>query len=208
MRLISRYALILAVAGYSGAFAQSPTLPNVDVTITRLSNPVYPILARAARVTGDVDLRLEIRADGSVASASVIRGHPLLDDAALQSAQQSRFECRECGNGTTPYSLTYSFQLLASPDWPCPETRSDRVLASQNHITVVAEPRRMHIQFGSIRVRAARCLYLWHCGSRWGGEGYYYRHVTSRKCLYLWKCGHQLREPYATCKRLHRRMVD
>jgi len=44
----------------------------------------------------------------------------------------------------------------------------------------------------------------WPCGSHWGGEDYYYSAARSAKCLNLWNCGRQLREPFATCRQLHR----
>jgi protein TonB len=41
-------------------------------------NPTYPPLARQAGISGDVELKLEIRKDGSVQSATVVSGHPML----------------------------------------------------------------------------------------------------------------------------------
>jgi protein TonB len=62
-------------------------------------NLTYPPLARQANITGDVELKLEIRKDGSIQSASVVSGHPMLTQAALNSAQRSHFECRGCEDG-------------------------------------------------------------------------------------------------------------
>ncbi|MGA3090215.1 MAG: TonB family protein [Terriglobales bacterium] len=46
-------------------------------------NLTYPPLARQANITGDVELKLEIRKNGSIQSVSVVNGHPMLTQAAL-----------------------------------------------------------------------------------------------------------------------------
>lgn len=198
--------LILIYTGTAG-FAQISTSSDAskaDVSVVNLSNPVYPPLARTARVWGDVEIALKIRKNGTVASAVVSSGHPLLQQAALDSAQKSAFECRGCVDETTDYTLTYSFQILAGPGWPCPEDGSVRVTQTGDRITLVAQPRMISIYFATYRVRSSKCFYLWKCGLRGGGEDYYFYRVRSPRCLGLWACGHQLREPFATCKRLHR----
>jgi TonB family protein len=202
--LVTTMFLHCAVFALTDSFADSS---GGDVVIVSLFSPDYPKLARSAGVTGDVELKLEIRSDGSVASAIVVNGHPLLKEAALSSALRSRFECRACDNQVIQYLLTYSFQLVASPDWPCPEAAAQRVSQTQNHVIVTAEPVAMHINFANVRVRSAKCIYLWKCDSRWTGEDYYYDRVPSLKCLNLWSCGLRLREPWATCKRLNRELV-
>jgi len=54
--------------------------------------PVYPPLARAARISGTVHLHAIIAKDGTVESLEVESGHPLLVQAALQAARQWRYE--------------------------------------------------------------------------------------------------------------------
>lgn len=169
-----------------------------------LFNPTYPPLARQARISGDVEVEVEIRKDGSVESAVVVSGHPMLTKTAFNSANRSKFECRGCEDEVTPYSLIYSVDFVASPGWPCPEASGAHVTQSQNRITVSAEPALVHPYFAYTTARSAKCLYLWACGRRWGGEDYYYYRVRSAKCLDLWSCGHRLREPFATCNKLHR----
>ena len=71
--------------------------PEAGVVLTKLSPPVYPPLARQARIIGDVKIFVKIRHDGSVASAELFSGHPMLAQAALDSARKSTFECRACG---------------------------------------------------------------------------------------------------------------
>jgi protein TonB len=54
--------------------------------------PVYPALARQARIQGDVVLHAIIGQDGRVNELQVISGHPLLVKAALDSVKQWRYQ--------------------------------------------------------------------------------------------------------------------
>jgi len=70
-----------AVAGFRAQNGGSSS-PEQSVVLTKLVQPVYPPVAKQTRVTGDVELTLEVRADGSLESAIVVSGHPLLKQAA------------------------------------------------------------------------------------------------------------------------------
>ena len=50
--------------------------------------PVYPAIARSARVAGVVTIEATIGPDGKVIDATVVRSVPLLDQAALDAVQQ------------------------------------------------------------------------------------------------------------------------
>ncbi len=53
--------------------------------------PVYPAIARSARVTGVVIIEALIAEDGSVRTITVLRSIPLLDQAAVDAVRQWRF---------------------------------------------------------------------------------------------------------------------
>jgi hypothetical protein len=155
---------VLPFAAVAICLAQSSVTSDSSqngVIITKLSEPIYPTIARVARVSGDVHLMLGIFRNGSIESAVVVDGPPILHKAALESAQKSQFECKGCGAAVTPYSLTYTFQLSENGQL------QSQVIQSQNHVTVIDQtvclcdpsPDR-------IKVRSAKCLYLWRCGSR------------------------------------------
>ena len=152
MRPIGRVLLLgIVVAGWA-AFAQTNShaeMPKGDAVMVTLFNPNYPPLASLANITGDVGLKLGVGNDGSIESAVVVSGHPMLRDAALDSARKSRFECPGCREPVTSYSLTYSFRLVASPDFPCAESHV-HVTRSQNRITVTGKPRVVHPYFASV----------------------------------------------------------
>lgn len=53
--------------------------------------PVYPPLAQESRVQGIVILEVTIDGTGAVSDAKVLRGVPLLDDAALEAVRQWQY---------------------------------------------------------------------------------------------------------------------
>jgi TonB family protein len=174
--------LAVAVACFLGSVkyasaqsAQSSETRQVGALLTKLSDPTYPRLALQARIAGDVDLMLTIRRDGSVESAVVVSGHPLLRQAALDSAQKSQFECRVCGEAGTSYALKYEFQIVPR-DPPrglkdC-ETQEEKqppaeLDVSRHQVTVVSWGIWTCDPAGRIlKIRSAKCLYLWRCGTR------------------------------------------
>ena len=54
-------------------------------------NPVYPPLARAARVQGVVMLQAVIDKQGTIADLAVLSGHELLTQAAIDAVRQWRY---------------------------------------------------------------------------------------------------------------------
>ena len=54
--------------------------------------PVYPPVAKSARVQGVVKLQAVIDTEGSIAHLSLISGHPLLVNAAMDAVQHWRYE--------------------------------------------------------------------------------------------------------------------
>ena len=52
------------------------------------AKPVYPAIARSARVAGAVTIEATIGPDGKVTDAKVVRSIPLLDQAALDAVRQ------------------------------------------------------------------------------------------------------------------------
>ena len=65
---------------------------NIDATPVDQPSPLYPEMARAARIPGEVTISIAVDEDGTVVSARAQSGHPLLRDAAVQAARQWTFE--------------------------------------------------------------------------------------------------------------------
>lgn len=128
--------------------AKNPDSGSQEAVITKLFPLSYPLLARQARITGNVELRLDVRPDGSVVSAVTISGHPLLKQPALENAQHSLFACTDCGENVRSYRLVYTFEL--GPPNYCtdkvehpnsnPEQPYPRITLSPGHVTIVDQP--------------------------------------------------------------------
>lgn len=56
------------------------------------ARPVYPPLAKQARIAGTVRLQAIIAKDGSVVQLEVLQGHPLLVQSALDAVRQWRYQ--------------------------------------------------------------------------------------------------------------------
>jgi TonB family protein len=150
--------------------ATSDTTHETEVVLTKLSTPVYPPLARQAHITGDVVVQVSIAKDGSIESVELFDGHPMLAPAALDSAKQSTFVCQGC-ESTTSYLLTYTFGIAGGchfdPNCEPSEPHAPQVTQSEDKITLTVEPSCICDPVSKIiriRVRAAKCLYLWRCG--------------------------------------------
>jgi TonB family protein len=195
--LLSLIILVFVATLSLIAAAQNPPKTTPEVAVVKLVTPGYPPLALQARISGDVELKLQIREDGTIESATVVNGHQMLAPAASESARKSTFECRNCTAELTSYSLFYTFTLDKSLCTGSPT----QVAVSGNHIVTTGPPVELEIYFGYVASRSPKCLYLWRCGYMWGGMGYYFYPVRSAKCLYLWRCGRHKRPLQAvTCK--------
>ncbi len=59
--------------------------------LIRRVEPTYPELAKRARVQGQVVLVVTVDEEGNVADIKVTKGHPLLDEAALNAVRQWKY---------------------------------------------------------------------------------------------------------------------
>jgi protein TonB len=97
-----------------GATSQSPVRVGGNVrppTKTRHVNPVYPEVAKSARVQGVVIMEVTIDEQGRVAEARVLRSIPLLDQAALDSVQQWEFTPTLLNGTPVPIVMTVTVQF-------------------------------------------------------------------------------------------------
>jgi TonB family protein len=160
----------------STALAQSP--PPTKVIVSKLSAPTYPRLALQARIAGTVELSLAVRPDGSIESVSLVTGHPMLRTAAIESAQKTVFECKDCRELLTSHRITYKFELgdavycegIDANGYGIYDAKSyTQVSQSQDTITVFERPFATcdpAVKISFLKFRSPRCLYLWRCGKR------------------------------------------
>jgi TonB family protein len=80
--------------------------------------PVYPAIAQAARVSGDVVVRVEIGPDGLVRSEKFVSGPPMLRQVTLDAVKKWRYAPFQVGNASTAMTGTVvvHFQLNDKPE--------------------------------------------------------------------------------------------
>ncbi len=75
------------VATNNRAPSTAPPLASAPPLLSKV-DPVYPALARQARISGDVRIILTIQPDGHVQYIQIVSGHPLLVPATLDAVKQ------------------------------------------------------------------------------------------------------------------------
>jgi protein TonB len=83
--------------------------------VTKLVPPIYPRLARQARVVGTVVLEAIVTAEGKVAEIKIVSGHPLLVDAAINCVKQWEYEPTLLNGVATPVILTAKVHFQTTP---------------------------------------------------------------------------------------------
>jgi TonB family protein len=80
--------------------------------------PVYPELAKRARVTGNVILNVTTSKEGSVVDVQVAAGHPLLVDATIAAVRQWRYSPTLLNGVAVPvtFTVTCIFNLRGDND--------------------------------------------------------------------------------------------
>lgn len=100
---------------YKGVHADSQVLSTTvqlvspsRETFVEYTSPIYPPLARQARLWGDVELELALGDDGQVSNILSARGNPLLVNSARESAVKWRFPS---GQGIPQLRVTLKYLL-------------------------------------------------------------------------------------------------
>lgn len=73
--------------------------------------PVYPLLAKQNRVTGDVVVDAVVDATGKVTGAKVLSGPSLLHQAALDAVRQFKYEPARLNDQPTPAPITITLRF-------------------------------------------------------------------------------------------------
>jgi Gram-negative bacterial TonB protein C-terminal len=155
-----RAALLLVLA--------QSTTSRPPLKVVKLEPPVYPPIAMAARVTGEVDLTMTLQQNGKAGNVQVENGPQMLKQAAVDSLTRSTFESDPVHNAADPYQFVYQFSLDKAPScsqerdksYPHIHYESNTVTISEQAITI-CDP-----AIERTRVRSIKCLYLWKCGLR------------------------------------------
>ena len=106
-------SVLLSFMAVGGKNAQSTQL-----SVIRAVPAVYPVLAAAARASGNVIVETKIRPDGTVIEANAIEGHEVFKFAAERSARLWIFNSVEDPGLTRTTRITYSFKLITGTSNP------------------------------------------------------------------------------------------
>ena len=162
----------LASRAVLSAQVATSQVPQPGVVLVKLSPLKYPPIARGARIMGDVNIDLEIRPDGSIESAKLFSGPPILAPAAVQSAKESTFACRNCTE-ITSHRLTYTFairdQCPGEGDCSATSEKEPEIHQLADRVTITVDPLCTcdpSVTITRRKWRSAKCLYLWRCQSR------------------------------------------
>ena len=92
--------LVLTSALFAAHAAADTRKPVVN------PDPEYPEIARRMNISGTVKVELVIAADGTIKSATVLGGHPLLADAVQKALKKWKFAP---GTAETTMQLEFKF---------------------------------------------------------------------------------------------------
>lgn len=109
----------LAIALLLGCcFAQSTPDLSQEEAIARLTNrvaPIYPPLARQARIQGEVVIRFTISEEGLPINIRLVSGHPILSPSALEAVRQWRFRPYEVDDEPVAADTQVSVKFTLGP---------------------------------------------------------------------------------------------
>lgn len=104
--------------------AVSPVAPvqggSLNGKAIKKVHPVYPPVAKAAGAQGPVNVQIVVNEAGEVISAKAVSGHPLLQQAAVDAAQQWRFTPTKLAGEPVKVSGTVTFAFALSSDESAP----------------------------------------------------------------------------------------
>ncbi|HSB10766.1 MAG TPA: energy transducer TonB [Blastocatellia bacterium] len=106
------YVMLFVGGILSGAAGSVQQQDRKSLRATHRVEPIYPEEARRAKVQGSVVLDVTVEESGEVSMATVVKGHQLLQLAAVKAAKQWRFS-NPTGAPVT-IQLTFTFTLPSS----------------------------------------------------------------------------------------------
>jgi TonB family protein len=145
-----------------------PLEPTPGISVIKFVAPVYPPIARTARVQGDVKVYLVVATDGTPQQVQVVSGHPMLKDAAMQAVRQWTFGLARPDREMN-HEVVFRFRMLPGTiEEPAPAQPNEYIQPRlPSSVTIWAEPKIV----GTLpdasepcpKKRSPVCLYLWNC---------------------------------------------
>lgn len=134
-------------ARYAAMLGETPLLRNLPgLALVQYQPFYYPPLARQARIGGEVMLRVTIDSMGKVDSVSILKGHPLLVQAAADTVKHWQFS-NSSGN-SLEFELTCEFGLRdKTADNPDEEMFFD----APQHIRIVVNAAAVNTDYSAMK---------------------------------------------------------
>jgi Gram-negative bacterial TonB protein C-terminal len=158
-------SLLVCAISYA-AHAQNPAHADAPhLVVSKLPPPVYPPIALAAGVSGDVELSVKLSPDGAIEAVDAISGPLMLRQPALDDVKRSKFECGGCVEAVTQFRLVYRFDLAEASMFAGRDDSYPRITQTPEKVTITGQP------WGACdpavsKVRSLKCLFHWRCGWR------------------------------------------
>ena len=108
--------------------------------LVRKVNPVYPPLARQARISGTVVLRVIIGTDGSIESLTLVSGHPMLAPAAIDAVKQWKYKPFLLNGQPQKVDTEVTVNFELSPRSPADDLASGRSAGQSGNPTTAVSP--------------------------------------------------------------------
>lgn len=89
--IVTQNGKVIYRAGPSGAPSPAPTAAAPNRLLHRV-DPKYPESAKSQHIQGAVELEAQVLGDGTVGNVAVLRGHPLLAEAAATAIKQWKYQ--------------------------------------------------------------------------------------------------------------------
>jgi TonB family protein len=113
-----------------------------DLHLTHAAPVPYPPLARQARVSGTVVVKVSVANDGKVGRVEIVSGHPLLQQAVIDSVRQWALS-PQSGEPRT-FELRCEFSLR---EFGANKEREMMTVLSPLHLLILASPPEMQTQY-------------------------------------------------------------
>jgi TonB family protein len=142
------------------------SLCGQSLKIVSLNPPQYPPIALAARVSGEVNLKITILENGTTEGVEVLSGPPMLLQTAIDSARGSTFVFNRDNHSGNSYQLTYKYILKVLDCDQAPDSSYPQAQYDSNIVMITGQAIPLCDPGGVVRVRSIRCLYVWRCRTK------------------------------------------
>jgi TonB family protein len=107
--------------------------------------PHYPPIAVAARIAGDVVVRVATGPDGSVLHAEPVSGPKMLYQSALEAAEKWKFEASDPATASRSFEIKFSYVLLSEDA----KEESETVFLPPDAVVLRHRPAKQTVNYGA-----------------------------------------------------------